>query len=86
MSDQGVTIEVTHYDPKNAGDIPSFEFVASCEGVRARVLVTPSTTRPDSERDSAFRKDLFRIGTALLFAAQNPQSITWPKSGKAQST
>ncbi len=79
MSGQSVSFNVTKYEPENAGDIPSFEFIASCEGVRARVLVTPSTTRPDSERDSAFHKVLFRLGTALLLAAENPQSITWPK-------
>jgi hypothetical protein len=83
MSDPGVKILVTKYAPKNAGDIPSFEFTASCEGLRARVTVTPSTTRPDSERDSAFHNDLFRLGTALLLAAQNPQSITWPEQDKA---
>jgi hypothetical protein len=83
MSEQRVTINVTKYQPENAGDIPSFEFIASCEGVRARVTVTPSTTRPDSERDAAFRNDLFRLGTALLFAAQNPQSITWPTQEKS---
>jgi hypothetical protein len=79
MSEQNVTIEVTHCDLVNAGDTPSFEFIVSCEGLKARVMVTPSTTRPVSERDSAFRKDLFRLGTALLLAAQTTQSITWPK-------
>jgi hypothetical protein len=83
MSDPDVKIHVTKYVPENAGDIPSFEFTASCEGLRAHVTVTPSTTRPDSERDAAFHTDLFRLGTALLLAAQNPQSIIWPYQDKA---
>jgi hypothetical protein len=83
MSDPGVKIHVTKYAPENAGDVPSFEFTASCEGLRAHVTVTPSTNRPASERVAAFHTDLFRLGTALLFAAQNPQSITWPHQDKA---
>ena len=79
MSEQDVTIRVTKYDPVSAGDIPSFKFIASCEGLCAEVEITPSTTRPASERDTAFHTDLFRLGTALLFAAQNPQSISWPR-------
>jgi hypothetical protein len=83
MSDQDVIIRVTKYVPENAGDVPSFEFTAFCEGLRAPVTVTPSTTRPYSERDAAFHADLYRLGTALLLAAENPLSITWTNQDKA---
>ena len=78
MSEQDVIIRVIKYDPENAGDIPTFKFIASCKGLSAEVAITPSTTRPASERDAAFHTNLFRLGTALLFAAQNPQSVSWP--------
>ena len=83
MAGEGTKIEVTKHTPENAGEIPSFEFVVSCEYLRADIAVFPSTTRPASERDSAFHNDLFQLGTALLLAAKNPQSVTWPKGASS---